>query len=583
MVDVRSDLAPNSPSDAKLDIRHLQRETIVLVLPALFVTGWLFLLCDDLAHDPMRFHVPAFLFFFLPALVWALRSVNYLASAWTLAIGCLGAVVFYIMWGGNNAAGLLAIPAGLAALFVSLQAGIVMAAGATLFAVVAAGNRLLPDPSWPVMVSIQVWGTVGLIGLTARPLLTAMEWSWSSYRRSIDLLEQARDYQVRLKQTLADLTQANEQLARANEKLAVARRVAEEAERVKAAFVANVSHELRTPLNMIIGFSEMITKWPETYGSPLPPALLSDLSVILRNSQHLSDLIDDVLDLSQIETGRMALTKERVALPDIVEAAKTAVRRLYATKGLRLESEVAADLPLVLCDPTRIREVILNLLSNAARFTERGGVRIRVWREGNDVVVAVADTGPGIPPQDINKLFRPFQQADGSIRRRYGGTGLGLSISKSLVELHGGTMWIESTLGSGSTVYFRLPIDPPMLVEKGASAWVNPAWDYVQRTHPSRAPHPVVRPQVLVMEPGNTLGRLLSRYLEGVEIVPVPCLAEASAYLAQAPVRALVINDASVVQTLQHIADAQVLPEGTPAIVCSLLGTPDAAQALRVS
>jgi len=144
-------------------------------------------------------------------------------------------------------------------------------------------------------------------------------------------------------------------MVRLNEMLGVARRVAEDAERTKAEFVANVSHELRTPLNMIIGFSEMMLQSPKTYGR-IPPALRADLDVILRNSQHLSALIDDVLDLSQIEAGQMALTKERVGLREIVMAAVEAMRPLYESKGLYLHVDIAEGVELF-CDRTRLREV----------------------------------------------------------------------------------------------------------------------------------------------------------------------------------------------------------------------------------
>ena len=271
-------------------------------------------------------------------------------------------------------------------------------------------------------------------------------------------MDAARDAQADLKQAVKDLAEANLQTARLNQLLGMARHAAEEAERAKAEFVANVSHELRTPLNMVIGFAEMIMSAPKTYGR-VSTALRADLAVIHRNSQHLAALIDDVLDLSQIEAGRMALTKERVALGEIIAAATEAIRPLYQTKGLYLRTEAPEGL-VVSCDRTRVREVLLNLLSNAGRFTEQGGVTVQARVMGQEVVVSVSDTGPGIAPEDQARLFQPFQQADGSIRRRFGGSGLGLSISKHFVELHDGRMWLESGVGSGTTIFFTLPFEP---------------------------------------------------------------------------------------------------------------------------
>ena len=139
----------------------------------------------------------------------------------------------------------------------------------------------------------------------------------------------------------------------------------------------------------------------------------------------------------------MALVRARAGLPEIVQSAAVAVRPLFESKGLGLELDLSADLPEVYCDRTRIREVLLNLLSNAGRFTERGGVRVSAICDGPDVAVSVADTGPGIAEEDRGRLFRPFEQLDGGLQRRFRGTGLGLAISKSFVELHQGRMWLE--------------------------------------------------------------------------------------------------------------------------------------------
>lgn len=346
--------------------------------------------------------------------------------------------------------------------------------------------------------------------------------------------------------------------------------------------MANVSHELRTPLNMVIGFAETILQAPHIYGK-IPPALLADLTIILRNSQHLADLIDDVLDLSQIEARQMALSKEWVSLPEVIEAATLAVRPLFASKHLDLRVEVAADLPLIFCDRTRIREVLLNLLSNAGRFTERGGVYLRAWREGNDVLVSVADTGPGIAAKDQERLFRPFEQLDGSIRRRHGGTGLGLSISKRFVELHGGKMWLESALGRGSTFFFRLPIEQPVVPPAGGLRWMQPEWEYRARTSRPELPPPTVRPRLVVVETGQSLTRLLTRYLGHVEIVTRPTPSQAAEELARTPAQALLINDASLEDALSQLHTWGDLPEDIPVMVCFVPGTAEAAEALGVA
>lgn len=472
-----------------------------------------------------------------------------------------------------------------------LAAALIGIIGAAVTAVVATASLLLQfmllgkdaDTAALSVALIAVWLTVGLVFAVFSRVARLVNWSQQQYTFSRDLLEESRDQRVALKQALADAADAGRQLLLINEKLAAARRAAEEAERAKAMFVANVSHELRTPLNMIIGFSEMITQAPETYGGSISPALLADLAVILRNAQHLSNLIDDVLDLSQIEAKRMAVIKERVDMREIVEAAKVAVSRLFASKNLYLETEVPEDLPPVLCDRTRIREVLLNLLSNAARFTEQGGVRVRVWRQGDYMVTSVADTGPGIAPEDAERIFQPFQQVDGSIRRRYGGSGLGLSISKAFVELHGGKMWLESRKGAGATFYFQLPIDSPAPMESTPTRWLSADWEYRQRTRPSLAPSLRAKPRLVVQEAGQSLRRLVSRYLDDVEVVPTETLDQALAEVSKTPAQLLLINDIAAADVLHYLHDSAALPDGLPAIICALPDAADVVDSLGVS
>ena len=305
------------------------------------------------------------------------------------------------------------------------------------------------------------------------------------------------DHRLEMSEMLDDLTEANLQLSRLHRLAHAMQEMAEDARRVKEEFVANVSHELRTPLNMIIGFTELVLKAPQTYGQPVPQALLADLNVVLRNSQHLSALIDDVLDLSQLEAKQMALAKEWVRLDEMLQTAAAAVRPLYALKQLALRMAVAEDLPLVYCDPIRIRQVILNLLSNAGRFTDQGGICVCARREGGAVIVSVSDTGPGIASADLPRIFQPFQQADSSIRKRHSGSGLGLSISKGFVELHDGKMWVESTLGVGTTFYFRLPVGCPASGTDHPLRWSIPHMNYEERARPFRAPLAEIRPLVV--------------------------------------------------------------------------------------
>jgi signal transduction histidine kinase/AmiR/NasT family two-component response regulator len=430
-----------------------------------------------------------------------------------------------------------------------------------------------------VTAALAVWGTVGLVWLLADSLLTTSQWAWANYKHAQTALEDAREHQMQLNQALEDRDTVNLQLTRLNRLAQGLRQIAEDERHAKERFVANVSHELRTPLNMIIGFCEMMLNSPKTYGGRrIPQTLLADLSVVLRNSQHLAELINDVLDLSQIEAGRISLTKERVALAEIIQAATTAIRPLLDSKGLYLEVQLTAGLPPVFCDRTRIREVVLNLLSNAGRFTEQGGVTVCVRQEGSDVVVSVADTGRGIADHDQERIFQPFEQLDATIRRRYGGTGLGLSISRGFVELHEGKMWVESEPGRGATFSFRLPIDPPAPFGGVVGRWLNPHQPYEERGRPWRLPPTTVRPRLVVVERGSVLRRLLSRYLDGVEIVALPNLASALQDLAHTPAQVLVVNE--LAETPQPTFDLNVLPREIPVIACAIPDTEIAAETL---
>jgi signal transduction histidine kinase/DNA-binding response OmpR family regulator len=554
--------------------KQLQKNTIWLTIPGLFVASiFLFGLILLPSTNTWSMVAGAELLVLVPILRYVSQK-SFLTASYLLIVGSLAVVLEAVFWGGYiPAICLLIIPVGLTILTLGTLTGILMAAGSSLL--ILSIPTIMNSSNSVVGYSaiIAVWSTVGMIWLTLNPLLTAVQWSWNSYERSLNLLQQSRDYQQKLGQTLEDLTNANINLTRLNQLANGLRQIAEDERQAKEQFVANVSHELRTPLNMIIGFCEMILKVPETYGRAIPINLLADLQVVLRNSQHLSSLIDDVLDLSQIEAGQMALMKERVDLADLVQSVTIAVRPLYESKRLNLETEVPDDLPRVYCDRTRIREVLLNLLSNAGRFTERGGVNMRVWQEENFVLVSVTDTGQGIPEDAKKRLFQPFQQVDGTIRRRYGGTGLGLSISKSFVELHDGKMWVESKEGRGATFYFRLPIDPASSLQSSFSRWVNPYTTFQDRGRVPELPTMDVRPRVLVVEEDKTLQRLLNRYLDHVEVVAVPTLEAAIEDLAHTPARTLLINHIQVVDTLKSLLETPTLPFNTPAIVCSIPGS----------
>ena len=216
-----------------------------------------------------------------------------------------------------------------------------------------------------------------------------------------------------------------------------------------------MSHELRTPLNAILGYTELILD--NIYGE-VPDKIREVLERLDKNGRHLLSLINDVLDLSKIEAGQLILALAEYSMADVIQTVITSVGALAAEKNLKLNVSVPADLKIGKGDQQRIAQVLLNLVGNAIKFTEQGEVRVEVGVSNETFSISVSDTGPGISKADQEKIFEEFQQADGSSTREKGGTGLGLSIAKKIVEMHGGQIWVESTLGKGSNFKFTLPI-----------------------------------------------------------------------------------------------------------------------------
>jgi signal transduction histidine kinase/CheY-like chemotaxis protein len=304
-----------------------------------------------------------------------------------------------------------------------------------------------------------LWIVAVIAWLAHRNLITALEWAWNSYHQSQRATEEARRHRAELAEVFKSLDSAYYRLERFSVQLAHARNAAEEARRAKQQFVANVSHELRTPLNIIIGFSESMVLSPESYGvNTIPRPFMGDINRIYRSAQHLKKLIDDVLDLSQIDAQSVPLFLERLPVSQVVIEAADMIEPLAAQKGLTLDLDLHPSLPPVLMDQLRVRQVLLNLLSNAVRFTDAGGIRVSTELEGEQIRVTVADTGPGIAPENLERVFEEFQQLDDPLNKRYDGTGLGLALSRRFVALHGGRMWVESDLGQGSHFSFALPL-----------------------------------------------------------------------------------------------------------------------------
>jgi signal transduction histidine kinase len=273
-----------------------------------------------------------------------------------------------------------------------------------------------------------------------------------------DLVAAFNDNRARLAVSMQDLNAINLNLEKIVEartwELRQAKDAAESADRLKSAFLATMSHELRTPLNSIIGFTGILLQ--ELVG-PLNPEQKKQMGIVRANSNHLLELINDVLDISKIEAGQLQVSREPIDLKAIAEKVLQTVQPLAQKKSLDLRWDLPETLEPILSDRRRVEQILMNLLGNAIKFTEAGEVRLRVEPAGADLRIEVSDTGIGMAEADLARLFQPFFQIDTGLTRKYGGTGLGLSICKKLAELLGGRIQVASALGRGSLFTVLLP------------------------------------------------------------------------------------------------------------------------------
>ncbi len=343
-----------------------------------------------------------------------------------------------------------------------LKPAIVLEAAIIILAVT--WNRIgflapLPDP-YPVVLILSSLASTALGWGISYNLVASIEASSHHYREAVQRLNEAREHRAEISVLLKDVNNANYQLDRMNLMLTYARGQADKAREERDRFALAVSHELRSPLNFIIGFSDLMVNSPETYDDPKawPPGLYDDIQEIYKSSTHLMQLINDILDMGKMDAKQFTFFKEKIDFALIVEDVREMVQSAIHNKGLELRVELADGLPPVFVDRTRIRQVLLNLVTNSLRFTKQGSITIKAFKTSPELLrVEVIDTGTGIAKEDLTKVFHEFRQAGDENLRSGEGSGLGLSIGRRFVRLHSGEMGVESEPGKGSLFHFTVP------------------------------------------------------------------------------------------------------------------------------
>jgi len=299
--------------------------------------------------------------------------------------------------------------------------------------------------------------SVGLSTQVTGELYQITQWALMNYQKERQTNDELFDKRQALQKSLLQSEALGSQLQEINDELQVATETAEEAKNFRGQFLANMSHELRTPLNAIIGFSETMLKFPVMYDDEkLPNAYERDLNQIFDSGRQLLHVINDILDLAKVDAGKLELHLDEVNIVPITNAVLSTARGLLGSKPVKLDNKLPETLPTVWADEDRLRQVLLNLYSNACKYTDEGMISLSVDITDETLTFSVKDTGVGIPEEFHETLFEEFTQAQTSGRDPRSGSGLGLAITRQLLELMEGRVWLESEEGVGSTFYFSI-------------------------------------------------------------------------------------------------------------------------------
>jgi signal transduction histidine kinase/CheY-like chemotaxis protein len=553
---------PFTEADVRFEIKELRADMLASLLVAVVFTAWLWFFYAVVSlWEPLTNSIPTLMLLAGALAAWRLGRKRAGIGRWVVLLGAVAAEGV-VVWLHPDAMSL-----SLGTLIILVAEPLLGFGGASVLMLVTASTGLVAfwaATGEATLANPHVAGPLALYALTLgatwvvlRPLEQIMPWALAGWAEARKTLHETRDRRGEIYRVMRALEEASFRIEHMNRALVAARREAELARAQKGHFVATVSHELRGPLNLILGFSKMMVLSPQKYDEPLPISYRRDVDTIYRNSQHLAALVDDVLDLSRIEADALPIVKDRIDLEqDVVAKAASTVQPLAERKGLYVRLDLAGNLPWVLADAVRLRQVLINLLNNAIRFTDTGGIVIRTTQEGTYLRVTVQDTGRGVPPEDLGQLFQEWHAPQGDVRDG-SSSGLGLAISNHLVALHGGRLTAESQLGSGSLFSFTVPLPGTVgssveVVDTGA---------------------PVVQPSstetCLVVHDDPEVVSLLARHLGGYRVVGLPQDRYLLDLVEELRPRAIVTIPELLESTRQRLAE---LPYDVPVINCGLPG-----------
>ena len=392
-----------------------------------------------------------------------LKAKHVETAAYSFVVGLTLSIAIQLAFVGPNLTiyALLILPIAVASLILEHSELSVVTTLVSLSAIVCTSFSVGFGPALvPSIFPIILYATIaGIFYIKNFESDERIRWTLDNQRKDNRRAEMFYDQSEQLQKAYLDVQHYSSKLEMVNKQLAEAQKQAEQASKAKSTFLSNMSHELRTPLNVIIGYSNSMLNMPKMFQNTLlSEAHKPFVQLIEENGHYLVGLISDVLDLGKIEAGKLELHRDATDLPSLFRGVMATSVGLLKGKPVQLRSDFPDNLPIIWADPMRVRQIILNLMSNALKFTESGSVTLMARAYEEVVTISVVDTGIGIPESALAVIFDRFQQAENDTDKKYGGTGLGLDISKQLSLMHGGNLTVTSEVGRGSTFTVTLPI-----------------------------------------------------------------------------------------------------------------------------